>query len=112
PDGELLLRAAGAEAHGDQAGEGGDEKDDADPAGQVAAQPGTEREQRGGGRDVAHRLGKQGVRLAAGRLPHLAVGERVAHLSGSFLFQWTWYLHSHARTSARTRAYPWLMPWR
>ena len=67
--------AARGEPHGDQAGEGGDERDDAHAAGQVAAQPGAEREQRGGGRDVAHRLREQGVRLAAGRRPHLLVGK-------------------------------------
>src|SRR5207344_3158610 len=60
-------------------GEGGDERDDAYRAGQVAAEPGAEREQRRGGRGIRQRLREQGVGLAAGRRPHPPVGERVRH---------------------------------
>jgi hypothetical protein len=74
PDGQLEGTAR-REAHADQAGEGGDERDDAHRAGQVAAEPGTEREQRRGERDVRHRLREKDVRLAAGRRPHPLVSK-------------------------------------
>jgi len=64
-----LKRPARREPHADQAGEGGDERDDAHAAGQAAAQVRAEREQSRGGRDISHRPREQGVRPIAGCHP-------------------------------------------
>ena len=64
-DGQVA-RPVNRELHADQTGEGGDEREDADGADEVAAQVGAEREEAGGRRDISHRLREQGVGAVAG----------------------------------------------
>jgi hypothetical protein len=75
-----LQRSCGREPHGNEAREGGDQRDDAcRPVAQVPAEIGAEREEARRGRDISHRLPEQCVGLIAGSGSGVSVADVLAH---------------------------------